>query len=130
MLLDTSGLLALYDRRATFHTEAARLFRGAPRLVTHNYVLAEFIPLVHARRMPLPGALDYLNDLLAHPRIELRWVDDLLHVAAMGLLQRRLDKTYSLCDAVSFLVMRERGLMEALTTDRHFEQEGLVRLLQ
>ena len=40
------------------------------------------------------------------------------------------DKTYSLCDAVSFLLMRERGITEALTTDRHFEQEGFVRLLQ
>jgi predicted nucleic acid-binding protein len=130
MLLDTSGLLTLYDRRATGHTEAARLFSHAPRLLTHNYVLAEFIPLVHARRMPLPGALDYVTDLLAHPRIELRWVDDLLHAAAMDLLKRRLDKAYSLCDAVSFLVMKERGMAEALTTDRHFEQEGLVRLLK
>jgi hypothetical protein len=26
--------------------------------------------------------------------------------------------------------MHERGVTEALTTDRHFEQEGLVRLLK
>jgi predicted nucleic acid-binding protein len=47
----------------------------------------------------------------------------------MALLRRQLDKTYSLCDAVSFLVMREKGLTDALTTDRHFEQAGFRRLL-
>jgi predicted nucleic acid-binding protein len=41
----------------------------------------------------------------------------------------RLDKDYSLCDAVSFLLMRARGLTDALTTDKHFEQEGFRRLL-
>ncbi|HAH56357.1 MAG TPA: hypothetical protein DCM02_14015 [Flavobacterium sp.] len=39
-------------------------------------------------------------------------------------------KTYSLCDSVSFIVMREQGITEALTTDRHFEQEGFNRLLR
>jgi predicted nucleic acid-binding protein len=26
--------------------------------------------------------------------------------------------------------MRQRGITEALSTDRHFEQEGFIRLLQ
>lgn len=47
----------------------------------------------------------------------------------MNLLQVRLDKTYSLCDAISFVLMREHGIQEALTTDHHFEQEGFRRLL-
>jgi uncharacterized protein len=52
-----------------------------------------------------------------------------LHQEAMDLLLARQDKTYSLCDAVSFVLMRRRGIGDALTTDRHFEQEGFVRLL-
>ncbi len=51
-------------------------------------------------------------------------------LAANQLLHKRLDKTYSLCDAWSFVLMRERDETEALTTDQHFEQEGFVRLLK
>ena len=62
--------------------------------------------------------------------IELIWIDETLHRAALSFLQARLDKSYSLCDAVSFLLMRKQGITEALTTDHHFEQEGFVRLLK
>ncbi|HLV80869.1 MAG TPA: hypothetical protein VKT32_11335 [Chthonomonadaceae bacterium] len=41
-----------------------------------------------------------------------------------------LDVADSLCDAVSFILMQRRGLLEALTTDHHFEQEGYRRLLK
>ena len=48
----------------------------------------------------------------------------------MELLENRLDKSYSLCDAVSFILMGERQMTNALTTDKHFEQENFVRLLK
>lgn len=62
--------------------------------------------------------------------IEVVWVDPDMHAAAVSLLRNRLDKSYSLCDAVSFILMRERGIADALTTDKHFEQEGFIRLLR
>ena len=52
-----------------------------------------------------------------------------LAVAATALLAVRLDKSYSLGDAVSFLLMRQHALAESLTTDHHFDQEGFRRLL-
>ena len=70
-----------------------------------------------------------MSDLLESPDIETEWVDELLHRTALALLQERPDKTYSLCDAVSFMLMRRHDITEALTTDRHFEQEGCRRLL-
>jgi len=74
--------------------------------------------------------LGFVLDLLDNPDIETVWVDEQLHREALKLLLDRQDKTYSLCDAVSFVLMRQRGMTDALTTDRHFEQEGFVRLLQ
>lgn len=105
------------------------LFDAAPRLLTHSYVLTEFVALANSRGLPRRPVLTYLLDLIRLPDVEVVWVSDELHASAMDLLGQRLDKTYSLCDAVSFVLMRRRGIIEALTTDRHFEQEGFHRLL-
>ena len=52
-----------------------------------------------------------------------------LNEQAMRLLTERSDKLWSLCDAVSFVLMKDKGLLDALTTDHNFEQAGFVRLL-
>jgi predicted nucleic acid-binding protein len=129
MLLDTSGLLCYFDAGDFRYPEAVVLFKSAEKLLTHNYVLAEFIPLCQARGLNRRQTLSFISDLLENSLVEIVWVSETLHRAAHSLLQNRIDKTYSLCDAISFLLMRERGLTEALTTDHHFEQEGFRRLL-
>ena len=130
MLVDTSGLLCLLHQDEPQHAEAVRLYNDAFRHLTHNYVLAEFVPLAQVRGLPRAQVLAYSQRALTAGDIELVWVDDRLHREAVELLLARTDKSYSLCDAVSFVLMRERGILEALTTDRHFEQEGFVRLLK
>ena len=97
--------------------------------MTHNHVLAELVALALVRRFPRAQVLAFVMDLIDNPDIETIWVDEQLHRKAMELLVAREDKTYSLCDAVSFVLMRQCGITDALTTDRHFEQEGFVRLL-
>lgn len=79
--------------------------------------------------MPRDISIGFLQRMLADPIVTLVWVDAEIMQAAVALLRARRDKRYSLCDAVSFLVMSERGLTEALTTDHHFDQEGFKRLL-
>lgn len=70
-----------------------------------------------------------MTDLLETPDVETVWVDESLHRDAVTFLFARQDKAHSLCDAVSFILMRQRNIAEALTTDRHFEQEGFLKLL-
>lgn len=130
LFLDTSGLLSLFDEDDVRHQTATIIFSDARSLVTTNYVLAEFVPLTHVRGLSRKKSLRFLQALVLLPRLELAWIDSKQHQEAMNLLDRRLDKTYSLCDAVSFVLMRERKINEALTTDKHFVQEGFVRLLE
>ena len=47
----------------------------------------------------------------------------------MDLYNARDDKDWSLTDCISFIVMKEHGITEALTGDRHFEQAGFRALL-
>jgi predicted nucleic acid-binding protein len=46
------------------------------------------------------------------------------------LYHARPDKQWSLTDCISFVVMTDEGLTEALTGDHHFEQAGFVALLK
>lgn len=129
MLLDTSGLLCYLHRDERQHRRAVTLFQDASVRLTHNYVLSEFVPLCQVRRLNRVSVLAFMEDLLDNPHVDILWVDETLHRAALALVRARLDKTYSLCDAVSFVLMRHYRIQEALTTDHHFEQEGFVRLL-
>lgn len=81
------------------------------------------------QRLPRTEVLAFSQEILDDASVEIIWVNEDLHRRGVELLRQRQDKTYSLCDAVSFVLMRECGETEALTTDRHFEQEGLIRLL-
>ncbi|WP_330483632.1 type II toxin-antitoxin system VapC family toxin [Tumidithrix elongata] len=130
MLLDTSGLLCLHFSTEPLHTQALANYQEAKTRLTHSYIIAEYVALANARRFSRSSVLNFVVDLLGSPDIETVWVDEALHRAAVELLIVRQDKTYSLCDAVSFVLMHQRKVTKALTTDKHFEQEGFVRLLQ
>ena len=130
MLLDTSGLLCLFDVRDQRHVDARALYDAATKRFTHNYVLAEFVALANARGAPRADALAFVAALLETPEVQVVWVDKTLHQASVEFLQARLDKAWSLCDAISFLLMQQQGITDALTTDHHFEQAGFVRLLK
>ncbi len=129
MLLDTSGLLCCFDADEARHTQAIGLYIGAQLRITHNYVVAEFVALAEARNLPRRDALGFAAAILKDAEVDVVWIDRQLHDEAMQLLSAQLDKTYSLCDAVSLVLMRQRGISDALTTDRHFEQAGFRRLL-
>lgn len=129
MMLDSSGLLALFDSRLPQHGRAVAAFESAPRRIVHNYVLAELHQLALARKYFSASALRFLHAASNVADITLIWVDRETHDEAVALLIARPDKDYSLCDAVSFVLMRKFGIRDALTADHHFEQEGFTRLL-
>lgn len=130
MLLDTSGLLCFHHRAELQHVAAVQYFLSAPLRLTHNYVLAEFVALAHARGLPRQPVLSFVADLQDNASVQMVYVNEALHRAALAHLQQRLDKDWSLCDAVSFLLMAQHGILDALTSDHHFEQAGFVRLLK
>ena len=57
-------------------------------------------------------------------------VDYKTHEQAWKLLTEREDKMWSLVDCVSFVIMQQHSISEALTMDHHFEQAGFIRLLK
>lgn len=129
MLLDTSGLFCLLDRTEPRHLAAVTAYSAARTRLTHGYVLAEFVALATARKLPRGPMLQFLADLLGESRHRSRLAGARGGAGRPGAPGGATGQGYSLCDGLSFCLMRERGLTEALTTDRHFDQEGVVRLL-
>ena len=72
MLLDTSGLLCLHHGAELLHAQARAAYQEARVRLTHGYVLAEFVALVHARRLPRMVGLTFVADLLDNPDIQIR----------------------------------------------------------
>jgi len=130
MLLDTSGLMCLLNDAEPLHKQAVSTLQRAPLRVTHSYVIAEFLALATARRLVRSTALEFVRRIHHGNLVEVVFVDETLHEMGLRLLENRRDKLWSLCDAVSFVLMQQRHLTDALTTDHDFEQAGFLRLLK
>ena len=70
-----------------------------------------------------------LETLKADPNCTIVPPTEALFEQGAKLYGDRSDKDWSLTDCTSFVVMRQHGIMRALTGDRHFEQAGFQALL-
>jgi predicted nucleic acid-binding protein len=98
-------------------------------LLTTAWVLVEpgnFMSQAHHRR----AFVDLVRRLNATPRAVVLPPDGRLYEEGLRLYDGRPDKDWSFTDCISFVVMRERHVSEALSTDHHFEQAGFVALLK
>lgn len=75
-------------------------------------------------------AVEVLTTLQSNPLVEIVAMTAEILSDAFDLYSRRSDKEWGMTDCVSFVVMRERGLIEALTMDQHFQQAGFRALLR
>jgi hypothetical protein len=129
---DTSFWIALSSKRDQFHARAvvwsASVVRDDSTLVTTEAVLWEWLNAfsdVAIRRVAAEGYRRCRSDT----QIQVVEFGSTLIDAAVRLYEARSDKMWSLTDCLSFVVMQEHQLAEALTTDRHFEQAGFKALM-
>jgi predicted nucleic acid-binding protein len=76
-----------------------------------------------------PFFLSLLKDLAEDENTTVVPASRELQDRGIELYRQRPDKSWSLIDCISFLVMRDYGMTEALSADRHFEQAGYATLL-
>lgn len=62
-------------------------------------------------------------------RLDIVPLTEPLYAQAWNLYAARPDKSWSLTDCISFIIMQERGIRDALTADVHFQQAGFTALL-
>ena len=128
--LDTVHVLALVNPRDAWHARAVSASRHTPdRLVTTEAVLIEVADAL-SEPAHRDWALQAIDDLRADPQVTCVAVDSKLFARGLELYRQRSDKSWSLTDCISFVVMGDHGLDEALTADQHFEQAGFRALLR
>jgi predicted nucleic acid-binding protein len=124
---DTSFFMALVDRKDAHHAAAEALSRAMSQpMLTSNAILLE-LGAAFCRR---DKRLLFLRivELLRNEQVEIVHVDQSLHDRGTERFAARNDKDWSLADGISFLIMEERGISDAASSDEHFEQAGFVAL--
>jgi predicted nucleic acid-binding protein len=127
---DTSFFVAWAGPDDPHHAIAVeRAESCAGRIVTTEYVLAETGGML-CRPVDRVAFVNMVRDLRSVPNVLIVSGNSRLFRAGFDLYASRLDKSWSMVDCVSFTVMRQRRLTDALTADHHFEQAGFRALLR
>ena len=131
LFLDANFVIALevsddqHYHEATIHWK--NLIETPFSLVTTSYVFDEVVTYLNSRRQH-DKAVSVGRNLLNAANIEVVQVDESLFYEAWSYFEQHADKTYSLTDCVSFVLMKRLGITEALTFDKHFVQAGFTQL--
>ena len=127
---DTFYFLALLNRHDSSHPKALVLSRTPQLLlVTTEFVLLELADALN--KPPLrEEALSICELVKTDPAFRLIRGDSQLFQRGLEFYKQRSDKEWQLTDCISFVVMQDEGITEALTADRHFEQAGFKALLK
>ena len=121
---DTFALIAWLNPRDSAHAIVAAYLEGfTGRLLTTEWVLMELADALSAPEAR-STAVAFLQAVRADPLFEVVGYVPTVYQAGFDLFANRPDKAWSLTDCISFGVMSERSIADALTADRHFEQAG------
>ena len=132
VFIDTFHWIAEINQRDEFHDRCVSAREGlrGRRLVTSEEVLSELLdflsgygPLMRA------AAVLTIRAIVEDPSILVVEQSHASFDAALDLYDRRPDKRYSMTDCSSMSLLKSRGILDVLTNDRHFEQEGFKALL-
>ena len=130
IFVDTGYLLAILNPRDELYARAQR-WAAAIRepLLTTEYVLWE---LVNTLSDPVdrPKAHAAIVEIRTSESWELIQASPQFFADGLTLHHERMDKHWSLTDCISFTIMRQRGIEQALAYDHHFEQAGFQALLR
>jgi predicted nucleic acid-binding protein len=133
IFVDTAAWLALVNKSDNAHQKAKKIRDDLARL-QRQFVVTDYVVVEVANalcRIPFrETAVKLINSIQATKSIQVLEIDKGIYTEAWTLYSKRPDKEWSLTDCASFVVMRQKGITEAFTTDKHFEQAGFDILIK
>ena len=132
VFVDTAVWIALINVRDALHIRSkqvmARLTQQKIPLVTTEFVFLEVADALSTLRFRAQ-TVAFLNGLRQLTSLQIIPVSQSLFAEGWTLYCQRLDKEWGLTDCTSFVVMTQRQITQAFTSDHHFEQAGFIKLL-
>jgi predicted nucleic acid-binding protein len=132
LFLDTAYVNALFNKRDQWHFKAIEWQKKNAdentSLVTTEFILAEIADSLAAVKFRQQAA-NIIHTLQKSLLVEVVSASAELFHGGLNLYENRFDKDWGLTDCISFVVMENRNLTDALTTDNHFRQAGFKALL-
>jgi predicted nucleic acid-binding protein len=127
LFIDTSFLYAMEDVSDLHHKESLEVWektlKNPPRIVSTSFIFDETVTLLQAK-LGHAKAADVGSRLLHSTMVELIHITPEIFEEAWDYFSKHKDKGYSFTDCVSFTVMEELNIKNALTFDKHFRQAG------
>jgi predicted nucleic acid-binding protein len=131
--LDSAYLIALAVEPDELHAAARRLARRA-QTEAWSFVTTWAVMLEVGNALSKPQyrrmGVSMLEGFFEDPKVAVIPLSESLLNRAIALFAERTDKSWSLTDCASFLVMKDAGIHDALTSDEHFDQAGFRALLR
>jgi predicted nucleic acid-binding protein len=131
IFLDSAFAIALSIETDSFHEKAIQISETLDNaiLVTTRAILLE-IGNALSKRPFRKASVALLQSLETDENVVIVPLSEELYQKGMTSFVKRVDKEWGLIDCISFVVMQEREITEALTTDAHFQQAGFHALMR
>lgn len=128
--MNSAFVLAMLNPKDAFHDAAMELLpqvRAAREIWLHDGVVIEVANGLSQKQRR--AAIGFMEKVYQTTNTKVALLERKLMNKAIRLYRERHDKEWGLTDCISFVVMADHGLQEALTRDHHFEQAGFKILL-
>lgn len=133
IFIDTSGWIALLNKRDRLHTQAVKHYREIvkKKKITTDAVLIETFNAFSNNKVRHLAVLfiEQIEKSVDTGVIEIVNTSGELFKKGVNLFRLYNDKNWSLTDCISFSIMKEKKIKEAFTNDHHFIQAGFQKLL-
>lgn len=127
---DTFFFIAFLAENDAAHDQAVDIVRNLKnKVLTTEWVLTELADAM-ASTSQRTAFQPFVQFLQSNSMVQIVPATTKQFGNGIDLYRSRADKQWSLTDCISFIVMQEHGLTEALTGDRHFEQAGFKVLFK
>ncbi len=130
IFLDTLFVVGLVNRRDQYHRQAIEL---SEQLEGSSFLTIDVVLLEIGNALAKgykQESIKIINEFLQSEDTEIIHLNPVLFQQAFKLYQTWHDKEWGFIDCVSFVVMKEKGILQALTFDKHFTQAGFQPLMR